>query len=292
MSSPSIFRRHSAVAVASVRAGAGKTHVACALSRWLLRQGVQPVPLQLSTRAGQRVSCPGGIRLWRPTAMLAEACRLEADPLFESGWDRLEELGRLGDVVVVEAGMEEARASGLPVVEVERGAAGLRLNGVEVPLSSDVLTPEPLPEMEGLPEWEPATAPRTGVLSLPHLADFSDLRLMRGAEWLTAAGIGQFDFLVAPATTNEVLDAQWLRETGLQPWLEQQAAQGAMVVSCGWDVPGARRVEREDLTDYRRLSLLLGRRLAPPLPSDETYERLAGWIAPWAERWAQMEPPA
>lgn len=292
MSIPSVFWRHHAVAVASVRAGAGKTHVACALSRWLLGQGVQPVPLQLSTRAGLRVSCPGGIRLWRPTAMLAEACRLEADPLFESGWDRLEELGRLGDVVVVEAGMDEARASGLPVVEVERGTGGLRLNGVEVPLSSDVLTPEPLPEMEGLPEWEPATAPRTGVISLPHLADFSDLALMRGAEWLTAAGIGQFDFLVAPATTNAVLDAQWLHETGLQPWLEQQAAQGAMVVSCGWDVPGARRVEREDLTDYRRLSLLLGRRLAPPLPPDETYERLARWIAPWAERWAQREPPA
>ncbi len=274
--------------MASVRPGAGKTHVACALSRWLLQQGVQPVPLQLSTRAGVRVSCPGGISLWRPTAMLAEACRLEADPLFESGWDRLEELGRLGDVVVVETAMEDARRSGLPVVEVERGASGLLLNGAEVPLSGDVLTPEPLPEMEGLPEWEPATAPRTGVISLPHLADFSDLALMRGAEWLTAAGIGQFDFLLAPATTNAAHDALWLRETGLQSWLEEQAAQGAMVVSCGWDLPGARRVEREDLIDYRRLSLLLGRRLAPPLPSDDTYERLAQWISPWAECWARL----
>ncbi|MCS7043954.1 MAG: hypothetical protein NZR01_14305 [Bryobacteraceae bacterium] len=286
---PSSFRAR-ALAVTSLRPGAGKTHVACALSRWLLQRGCQPVPLQLSTRAGLRVACPGGVSLWRPTAMLAEACRLEADPLFESGWESLDPLSRIGDLIIVEAGQEEARSCGLPVLEVERGAAGVRLNGVDVPLSEDVLTPEPWPEMEGLPEWEPAAAPRTGVLSLPHLADFSDLALMRGAEWLTAAGIGQFDFLVAPATTNPAHDALWLRETGLDLWLQEQAAQGAMVVSCGWDVPGARRIEREDLTDYRRLSLLMGRRLPPPLPADETYDRLALWISGWAERSSLLAP--
>lgn len=279
-----------ALAVVSSRPGAGKTHVACALSRWFLHQGSQPVPLQLSTRTDLRVRCPGGVQLWRSTAMLAEACRLEPDPLYESGWEHLGELARRGDLVIIETSLEAARESGLPLVEVERGPSGVRLNGVEVPFSADVLTPEPWPEMEGLPVWEAASAPRTGVISLPHLAEFSDLALMRGAEWLTAAGIGQFDFLVAPATTNPDYDAAWLRETGLQPWLEEQASAGAMVVSCGWDLPGARRVEREDLTDYRRLSLLLGRRLAPPLPADEAYDRLADWISAWAERSGRLAP--
>lgn len=282
MSEPRLPFPPRALVVASARPGAGKTQVACALARWFLNEGFQPVPLQLATRSGLRVLCPGGVHLWRPTALLAEACRLEADPLFESGWERLEELGGRGDVVIVEGGLEEARRGGLPVVEVERDPSSVRVNGSELPWI-EVLTPEPWPEMEGLPDWDPGNAPRMGVISLPHLAEFADLRLMRGAEWLTAAGVGQFDFLVAPATTNPVHDAGWLAETGLQPWLEEQAAGGAMVVSCEWDVPGARRIEREDLTDYRRLSLLIGRRLAPPMPPDEAYDRLAEWISAWVE---------
>lgn len=282
MTDPVPFLSRHGIAVASRRPGAGKTHVACALARWFLHQGLQPVPLQLSTRSGQRVSCPGGVSLWRPTALMAEACRLDADPLFESGWEQLGELGRRGDFVIAEAALEQAAESGLQVLEVERGPAGIRVNNAELPLLDEVLTPEPWPEMEGLPEWDLATSPRMGVLSLPHLEAFSDLALIRGAEWLASVGVGQFDFLVAPATTNPDYDAAWLEETGLLPWLQQQAAEGAMVVSCEWDLPGARRIEREDLTDYRRLSLLIGRRLAPPLPPDAHYDRMADWIAPWA----------
>jgi len=273
-----------AIVVTSPSPGAGKTHVACALARWWVQRGYQPVPLHLSARGRDEVACPGGGRVSRPAALLAGACRLEPEPLFESGWEQLGELARRGDIVIVEAPWEDGRNRGLPLIEVERTASGLSLNGCELPWMEAALTPEPWPELEGLPEWTLATGPRTGVISLPHLRDFSDLALIRGAEWLTAAGTGQFDFLVAPATSNPAADAAWMEETGLQPWLEEQAARGALVVSCEWNIRGARRIERLDLTDYRRLSLLMGRRLAAPLPSEEIYDALAEWISAWAER--------
>ncbi len=271
-------------AVTSAAPGAGKTHVACALARWLANEGYHPVPLHLSCGAGSRVGCPGGGTVSLPAALLAEACRVPPEPLFESSWSGLGELATRGDVVIIESPWEEARSSGLPLIRVERTPGGLSVNGFPLPLFSFALTPAEAPELEGLPEWDYATRPRTGIVSLPHLLDFGDLALLRGAEWLTAAGIGKFEFIFVPATTNAPHDAAWLEETGLQGWLEEQARSGAEVVSCAWEVGGARVVERADLTDYRRLSLLLGRRLAPPLPGDAVFDELAEWAAPWARQ--------
>lgn len=221
--------------------------------------------------------------------MLAEACRVPPEPLFESSWDRLRDLAALGDVVIVEAPWEEALPSGLPLIRVERTAGGLSVNGFALPLLPFAVTHADAPELEGLPEWEYATRPRTGIVSLPHLLDFGDLALLRGAEWLTAAGIGQFEFLFVPATADAPLDGAWLEETGLLGWLEEQARGGAVVVSCAWKVGGARVVERADLADYRRLSLLLGRRLAPPMPGDAVFDEMAEWAAPWASQESLLE---
>lgn len=262
--------------------GAGKTHIACALARWLANQGYRPVPLHLSHCAAGRVGCPGGGTVSHSAALLAEACRVPPEPLFESSWGRLGDLAELGDVVIVEAPWEEARACGLPLIRVERTAGGLSVNSYPLPLFPFAVTHAEAPELEGLPEWDYATRPRTGIVSLPHLLDFGDLALLRGSEWLTAAGIGQFEFVFVPATADAPHDGAWLEETGLLAWLEEQARGGAVVVSCAWEVAGARVVERGDLTDYRRLSLLLGRRLAPPMPGDAVFDELAEWAAPWA----------
>lgn len=270
------------IVVTSVTAGAGKTHLACALARWLANQGYHPVPLHLSCSPAGRVACPGGGTVSRSAALLAEACRLQPEPLFESCWARLGEVAARGDAVIVEAPWQEAQSSGLPLIRVERTAEGFSVNGFPLPLFPSPVTPAEPPELEALPEWDYATRPRTGIVSLPHLLDFRDLALLRGAEWLAAAGIGQFEFLFVPATANGPHDAAWLEETGLLSWLEQQARGGARVVSCGWEVGGARVVERADLTDYRRLSLLLGRRLPPPMPDDAVFDEMADWAAPWA----------
>jgi cobyric acid synthase len=277
------------IAVTSALQGAGKTHVACALARWLANQGYHPVPLHLSRSASSRVDCPGGGTISRPAALLAEACRVPPEPLLESSWASLAELAARGDVVIVEAPWQEAQSSGLPLIQVEQTPTGVLVNGFPLPVFAPALTGEDAPELEGLPPWEYASRPRTGVISLPHLLDFRDLALLRGAEWLTAAGIGQFEFVFVPATANAPHDAAWLEETGLLPWLEEQARGGAVVVSCGWEVGGARVVEREDLTDARRLSMLLGRRVAPPLPDDAVFDEMAEWAAPWARQESLLE---
>lgn len=277
------------LAVTSVHAGAGKTHVACGLARWLANQGFHPAPLHLGLPGLHRAACPGGGTVSRPAALLAEACRLAPEPLFESAWTRLEEVAQRGDVVIVEAQAVPGFLGGLPQVRVERDAGGLSVNGFPLPAFSPALTHGAEPELEGLPEWGYATRPRIGVVSLPHLLDFRDLALLRGAEWLVEAGVGQFEFLFVPATSNAGHDAAWLEETGLGQWLRRQALGGAVVAGCGWDISGVRRVEREDLSDYRRLSLLLGRRLAPPMPDDAVFDGLAAWMAPWAQQESLLE---
>lgn len=277
------------IVVTSVTAGAGKTHLACALGRWLANQGYHPVPLHLSRSPAGRVGCPGGGTVSRSAALLAEACRVQPAPLFESSWASLRDVAAHGDAVIVEAPWEEAQSSGLPLIRVQRTEEGFSVNGFPLPLFPSALTHAEPPELQALPEWDYATRPRTGVVSLPHLLDFRDLALLRGAEWLAAAGIGQYEFIFVPATANGPHDAAWLEETGLLPWLEEQARGGAAVISCAWQVGGARMVERSDLTDYRRLSLLLGRRLAPPMPDDAVFDEMAEWAAPWALQEALLE---
>jgi len=258
--------------------------LACALARWLANQGYHPVPLHLSRACSSRIHCPGGGTISRTAALLAEACRVPPEPLLESSWASLAELAARGDVVIVEAPWEEAESSGLPLIQIERTPAAILVNGFALPLFAPPLTGGDAPELEGLPPWDFTTRPRTGIISLPHLFDFRDLALLRGAEWLTSAGAGQFEFLFVPATSNVEHDAAWLEETGLLPWLEEQARGGAVVVSCGWQVGGARVVEREDLTDARRLSIILGRRLDLPLPEDAVFDELADWAEPWARQ--------
>lgn len=278
-----------AVIITSAHAGEGKTHVACGLARWLANQGLHPAPLHLGAVGAHRAACPGGGTVSRAAALLAEACRLAPEPLFESEWTRLEEVALRGDVVIVEAQTVPGALSRLPQIRVERAAGGLRVNGFPLPAFSPSVTHGTVPELEGLPDYEYATRPRIGVVSLPHLLDFRDLALLRGAEWLAAPGVGQFEFLFVPATSDAGHDAVWLEETGLAAWFREQALGGAVVASCGWEAGGARVVEREDLSDYRRLSLLLGRRMAPPMPDDEVFEELAAWVAPWAEQERVLE---
>lgn len=230
------------------------------------------------------MECPAGGTVSRHAALLAEACRLAPELLFESCWDSVGELARRGDLVIVETPWRPAPCQSPPLICVERTAEGYSLNGFPLPPFSPPVTHAAVPELEGLPPWDYASRPRTGIISLPHLSHFRSLALLRGSEWLTASGIGQFEFLFVPATSNAAHDAAWLEETGLQAWLDEQARGGARVVSCDWAVRGARIVEREDLTDYRRLSLLLGRRLPAPLPDDAVYDALAEWAAPWARQ--------
>lgn len=268
-------------AVAARQRGAGKTHVAIGLARWLSNQGYAVAPLHLSTREGDLLGCPGGGAISRAAALLAEACRVPPDPMHDSGWEALATLARSCDFVVAETPLDEASRYAAEVLEVERTPAGPRINGGLLPWFEPGLMPEADPALAGLAPWEFATRPRIAVVSLPHLDGFSLLEHARGAEWLAAPGPGNFDVILVPPTFHAVSDAAWLKESGLEAWLAAQAARGATLVSCEWEAAGARMVSRETLADYRQMSRILGRRLPAPLPGEETYERLAAWFAAW-----------
>ena len=270
-------------------AGTGKTHFAGGVARWLTAGGWHVGPLHLSARTGDAVECPGG-KVSRAAALLAECCRLSPALEYEAGWGSLDDLLRRHDVVVVEGAAGSAVPEGLTTLRIERVDDRLRINGRgRLKLFEEDLMPGADPELEALPVWSFGGGPRTGVISLPHISNFGEYRLLRGSEWITSIAAGQFGVLFVPACSNPGSDVEWLEQTGLLEWIQGQAAGGARLVVSGWPrntrknrfPEGAMRLEPGELADYRVLSRVLGRRMAAPLPAEETLERLGEWAGRW-----------
>ncbi|WP_321469994.1 hypothetical protein [uncultured Paludibaculum sp.] len=259
----------------------GKTHVAAALAAWLRNEGRHVAPLHLSTSAGDLFQCPEGGSVSRTTALLAEACGLPPEPLYEAGWPALPALRQRHDVVIVELPTGGAPPEGIESLElpVRRDDGYIHLGQLPpVPAFQPDLTPACPDDVAALPPWSLATAPRSGIISLPHLANFSDFRLIRGAEWLTAMAPGRFQFIFLPASLDPRKDLEWLAEAGLDTWIAGQCAGSARLFATGWAYPGAERLETGELADCWKLSRILGRRVPPPLPSEETLDTLARWL--------------
>jgi hypothetical protein len=269
-----------AVTVYSHRPRAGRTHLLASWARSLFQQGLRVAPLHLAPPHPQRIACPEGGSVSRATAVLAEACGLDPGPPFESA-ATLESL-RAFDVVLVEA---PKPLPGWPGIEVDNnGAATLvRAPGVsfEFPWLAGVdLMPLPDPELDALPPCRPG-APRVGVVTLPHMDNFTDFLLLRGAEWMTAPLPGRFDVLLLPSTANLGSDQEWLSLQGLDTWIGMQRATGCKVISVGSPWAGAAKsVEQGALADFRVLSRLLGASVPAPLPDARTLDQLAcAWDA-------------
>lgn len=275
------------VVVTSESAGAGKTHFAGGLARWLKTRGYHVAPLHLSAPSGDPVECPGGGRVTRATALLAEACGLAPAPEFESGWPALDTLLREHDLVVVET------PAGDPVPE---GSIRLKLRSLgrridvdsrgSLPFFEPDLMPAPAPDLEALPPWRLGAGPRIGVISLPHITNFGEYRAFRGAEWLASPPAGRFGVLFVPGCSNEAFDLDWMQEAGLLDWLSSQAESGARIVLSGWQDAGrlpaaASCLAVGDLLDYRTASRLLGLRMPAPLPAEEQLEKLGEWAGEW-----------
>lgn len=269
----------------SVRGSSGKsgaTTVSLALARWFHEQRVSVCPLHFGDRGNWRsVGCPGAGSVSWPAALLAEACGLHAEPSFEGGVSALPVLsGRFDSIIIDSPPKGEIAAE--DDIEIQRSGGRLRFHLAGEPVSLKETAPlealEPEPEwLLALPAWESA-APRCGIVSLPHIADFSSWAAVRGAEWLTAAGIGEYAFLFLPMTSDRSFDRAWLEERGLAEWLRRQAAAGTRVVSVGWPWEGAERVEPETIRDLRRLSQLTGVRWPRSLPSEQEWDALTSWL--------------
>lgn len=275
------------ITVTSESKEAGKTHFACGLARWLRNRGYHVAPIHLSTRNGDPVECPGGGRVTRAAALLAEACGLAPSPDFESGWQALDSLLQQHDVVVVEAPSAGPAPEGSIEVRVRRNGRSIDLpRGGSLPFFETDLMPAPDPELEALPAWRLGAGPRVGVISLPHITNFGEYQAFRGAEWLASPPVGRFGVVFIPGCSNEPSDVEWLQETGLLAWLSGQIQSGAVVAVSGWQEPDSlgvatRKLALGDLLDYRAVSRLLGMRMPVPLPSDELLERLGEWAGSW-----------
>jgi adenosylcobyric acid synthase len=72
------------------------------------------------------------------------------------------------------------------------------------------------------------------VLRFPHVSNFTDLRLLPDAHWISACVDKDFRCVILPGTKNTIHDLGWMRARGLDDWLDRQRCRGAMVVGvCG-----------------------------------------------------------
>jgi len=267
--------------VTSETAQAGKTHVAAGLARWLTSRGYHVAPLHLSSRAGDNIQCPEGGAVSRAAALLAEACGLSPATWVDSDWSELDSLRTMADVVVVEAPAPVAPIAEFALLPVRRSGTGIAIAAsAPLPLFQPGLMPPPDAHLAHLPPWRLGGGPRTGIVSLPHISNFGEFQLVRGAEWLTVPAPGRFDVIFIPATSNELSDAVWLAEAGLDVWLTAQHLAGAKLIASGWRPAGAEEASG-NLLDPRVLSVILGRRIPPPLPDEETLNRLGDWFGHW-----------
>ena len=72
------------------------------------------------------------------------------------------------------------------------------------------------------------------VIRLPHISNFTDFRLFPGARFLSRPATEQFDVIFIPGTKNTIDDMTWLRETGFEKWMVDEAQRGTKIVGiCG-----------------------------------------------------------
>ena len=204
------------------------------------------------------------------------------EPLYESGWQALPGLSQSFDMVLVEAPAGAPIPEQCQLVHLDRKEGLILPRGfANLPEFQPDLMPSCGEKIESLPPWKLQNAPRCGVITLPHIDNFSDYQLLRGSEWLTLPAIGRFANLFLPFTTNAASDREWLGATGLSAWIARQCDTGARLSVCGWDYPGAERCERGDPLDFRYLSPLIGRRFPPMMPGEGALQDLADWFGKW-----------
>lgn len=271
------------IVITGAQPGCGKTHFGAALGRWLARRGLRVEVLHLGARSVYRVVASDGAVISRPAAILAEAALVEPGARHEDA-SRLEELSQSADVVLIES-CGAVAANPAVELKLEAGEGFFILDGYgklpewEGPPISPA-TPDDVAAME---PWRIGGWPRVGVITLPNLSNFSDLRILRGAEWIVVPPPGRLAVIFLPATADAAADQEWLEAQGLTGWLEQQCEQGCRLVSIGWKYRTAEAIETGELLDHVIASRLIGRRLDPPMPSEETLERLGDWIGSWPQ---------
>ena len=270
------------VVISSSEPRAGKTHLAAALARWLSTAGHAVEVLHLGRAGEAKVAASDGAVISRNAAILAEAAGVASGARHEKP-EALGELAAAAEFVLVESagpGPDGAHAS----IQLQRAEGAYRIDGFgKLPSwSGPAIVPDTPPDVAAMEPFRVGGWPRIGVVTLPHLDNFSDFRLLRGAEWLTAPAPGRFAAVFLPATSDPPADTVWMENQGLAEWLAQQREQGCRVIATGWKAHGSEVIEAADFQNPATVSRLLGRRVDAPLPDEQVYDRLAGWLASWS----------
>jgi len=72
------------------------------------------------------------------------------------------------------------------------------------------------------------------VVRLPRISNFTDFRALGAVDWIEAPAARQFRVVFLPGTKNTTEDLVWLKERGLDAWVREQRAGGALLVGiCG-----------------------------------------------------------
>jgi adenosylcobyric acid synthase len=103
------------------------------------------------------------------------------------------------------------------------------------PYAADVeLDPEDSLALRTEPRTPPPYGARLAIVSLPHLSNATDFRLLTWADWIASPRAGRYDFIMLPGSKSTIADLLWLREAGLADWILQQHRCGtALVGICG-----------------------------------------------------------
>ncbi len=83
----------------------------------------------------------------------------------------------------------------------------------------------------------PAAAPgelRIVVVRFPHISNFTDFRLIPGAEYIEEPTRDDPDLIILPGTKNTLDDLAWLKKVGLDRWILDRRKEGTAV----WGVCG------------------------------------------------------
>jgi hypothetical protein len=252
-----------------------RLRIAAGAARALTRQGVSVMPWRPIVSSDPAKEDTGG----RVLAILADACRIFPDSDFALPGDAPPEACHKAELTLAFT----APRDGQPRLAITQDDLGLDLDlpaggAASLPhLRIDPLLPAYSPKVAALPAYR-VGVPRYGVISLPHIAHFSDYALLRAAEWVATPMPGRFDALFFPLTTDPASDREWLALQGLDEWLFTQRAMGCVFYATGTPVAAhTQDLPRETLLSPEALSARLGVRLQPPLPPDEIFDQLADW---------------
>ena len=78
------------------------------------------------------------------------------------------------------------------------------------------------------------TGAQVAVVRLPHISNFTDFDSIAELDWITAPNRVLYGTVILPGTKNTTGDLAWMRDRGLDTWVNRQLAAGAQLIGvCG-----------------------------------------------------------